>query len=279
MNGRMVPAEGRPAALPQRSRGVAVVTSQQRGGADRLDRLRQEGSLRVLLPGRPEGSPVEAVLLNTAGGLTGGDRLRVEAGAGPGSRLVVTTQAAERVYRSAAGRAEVAVALTVGPAARLDWLPQETILYDGGAIDRRLSVDLAPGGRALLVEAVVLGRRAMGERVRRGSFRDRWEVRQDGRPILADRLRLEGGDWGALGSPGTLGGAGAWASLALLAPEASARLGPLRVLVSQAGGASLVREGVLFARILAEDGHGLRQVLGPAVELLSGRGLPRVWRL
>jgi urease accessory protein len=263
----------------QRARGFAMVSAERRDGAVRLAGLRQEGSLKVLLPAYRPGEAVEAVLLNTAGGLTGGDRLRVAATAGLEARLVLSTQAAERAYRSAGGMAEVEVALTVGPGGRLDWLPQETILYDGVALDRQLTLDLAPGGRALLLEPMILGRRAMGERVREASFRDRWEVRQEGKIVFADRLRLKGAAWGALGSPGTLGGAGAWASLVLLSPEAPSLLGPLRRLLPASAGASLVREGVLFARVLAEDGFRLRQSLVPAVELLAGGPLPKVWRL
>ena len=256
-----------------------MVSAELRDGSPHLGQLRQEGSLKVLLPRQAPGDPVEAVLLNTSGGLTGGDRLRMAAQAGPGARLVLSTQAAERVYRSAGGMAEVEAALAVGPGGRLDWLPQETILYDGAALDRRLRLDLASGGRALLVEPVILGRRAMGERVRAATLRDRWDVWQDGRILFADRLRMEGEAWAALESPGTLGGAGAWASFLLLSPEASVLLGPLRGLLPASAGASLVREGVLFARILAEDGFRLRQALVPALELLADRPLPKVWRL
>ncbi|EYD72934.1 Urease accessory protein UreD [Rubellimicrobium mesophilum DSM 19309] len=279
MDGSTGMAEGRPAASPQRTRGAATVSAELRDGHPRLGRLRQEGSLKVLLPTQAPGAALEAVLLNTSGGLTGGDRLRVAAQAGPGARLVVSTQAAERVYRSSGGMAEVEAALTVGLGGRLDWLPQETILYDGAALDRRLTLDVAPGARALLVEPVILGRRAMGERVRSATFRDRWDIRQDGRLVFADRLRIEGETWGKLESPGTLDGAGAWASLLLLSPEAPSLLGRLRSLLPTTAGASVVREGVLFARILAEDGFRLRQALVPAAELLAGGPLPKVWRL
>ena len=279
MDGTLGQTESRAVLRPQRAWGAALVSAERRDGAIRLAQLRQEGSLKVLLPRVRAGEAVEAVLLNTAGGLTGGDRLRTEAKAGPGGHLVVSTQAAERVYRSPGGLAEVAATLAVAPGGRLDWLPQETILYDGAALDRRLKLDLAPGGRALLVEPVILGRRAMGETVRQAILRDRWEVWQDGRLLFADRLRIEGEAWGALESPGTLGGAGAWASVLLLSPEASSLLGPLRRLLPASAGASVVREGVLFARVLAEDGFWLRQALVPAVELLAGGPLPKVWRL
>lgn len=262
----------------QRVRGAARVAAGRRSGADRLLRLRQEGSLKVLLPHAGPGGPVEAVLLNTAGGLTGGDRLSLVAEAEERARLRLSTQAAERAYRSDGGWAEVEARLAAGAGARVEWLPQETILYEGAALRRRLSVDLAVDARALLVEPVILGRRAMGEVVTRAAFRDRWEVRRDGSLVFADALRVEPEGWGGFGSPATLGGAGAWASLLLVAPEAEGLLGPLRAILGPRSGASLVRDGVLFARLLAEDGFQLRQALVPALERLAGP-LPKVWRL
>lgn len=279
MDDATVPADGRATSSAQRTYGSAAISVARRHGSVCLDGLHQAGSLRVMLPAHGPGDALEAVLLNTAGGLTGGDHLSVTARAGPGARLVVSTQAAERIYRSAGGMAHVEATMSVSPGGRLDWLPQETILYDGAALDRRLTLDLAPGGRALLLEPVILGRRAMGERVRRAALRDRWDIRLNGRLLFADRLRIEGEAWAMLDSPGTLGGAGAWASLALLAPEASVLLEKLRARLPPRAGASLVRKGVLFARLLAEDGFRLRQALGPVVELLAGAPPPKVWRL
>lgn len=267
-----------PASLP-RTRGAAAARAIRRDGSSRLASFRQEGSLKLLWPHGDGEDPLEAVLLNTAGGLTGGDRLDLHLSAGAGSWLRVSTQAAERIYRTVSGPAEMTVDLQVESGGRLDWLPQETILYDGGAIHRRLRLDLGSGARALLAEPVILGRRAMGERVRRAWFRDRWEVIREGHLVFADRLRIGEEDWPAAGAAAMLGDAGAWASLLLVAPEAEARLDPLRRLLPGRAGASLLREGVLFARLLAEDGFALRRSLIPALELLGNRALPKVWRL
>lgn len=279
MVGITVSADDRALSPAQRTEGTVAIVTEWRDGAVRLGRLRQQGSLKALLPAHHQEHALGAVLLNTAGGLTGGDRMRVAIEAGARCRMVVSTQSAERVYRSAHGAAVVETDLRVAAGGRLDWLPQETILYDGGVLDRRLSLDLTLGGRVLLVEPMVIGRRAMGERVRTATLRDHWEVRQDGRLLFADCLLIEGKAWASLGSPGTLAGANAWASLALLAPEASALLPRLRRLLPASAGASLVREGVLFARILAEDGFQLREALLPAIECLAGGPLPKVWRL
>ena len=272
-----IPAEAAAAGL-QRARGTGRIRVVAEAGVARLDRLYQEGCAKIRLPRDPDAAGLEAVLINTAGGLTDGDRLAWRAEAEAGARLTLTTQACEKVYRSRGARAEVAVALRAGPEARLDWLPQETILFDGGALSRRLDVDLAAGARLLAVEAVVLGRTAMGERVRRGLLRDRWRVRREGRLVFADDIRLEG-EIDRLGARAPLlGGGCAFASLLLVADDAEDRLAPVRAALGEHGGASAF-EGKLTARVVAADGLALRRALIPALEALRGARLPRVWRL
>lgn len=262
-----------------RAVGAVAVSALAEGGRSRLGRLRQEGSLKLLFP-RPAGPALEGVLLNTAGGLTGGDRMQVQAEAGPGARLLVSTQAAERAYR-AAGEvpARAAVALAAGEGARIDWLPQETILFEGCRLHRALRADLHASATLLAVEPLLLGRLARGERLADAAFRDRWEVRREGRLVFADALRLEGDLEARLGRAATLGGARALATLLMAGPGAEAMLSPLRALLPPASGASLVREGVLVARLLAEDGFALRRSLLPIITLLRGASPPRVWML
>src|SRR4051812_16068060 len=163
-----------PASLPerpvlQRARGCGRIAVRAEGGQTRLAKLYQEGCGKIRLPRDARAEGLEAVLINSSGGLTGGDRMAWEAEVGPEARLTLTTQACERVYRARDGVAEQAVSLTVGADARLDWLPQETILFDGGALSRRLEADLAEGASLLAVEAVILGRTAMDETVRVGA--------------------------------------------------------------------------------------------------------------
>jgi urease accessory protein len=241
-----------------------------------LDRLHVSGSLKALFPRAP--AP-QAILVNTAGGLTGGDRMEIAATAGAGSRLVLTTQSAERVYRAAEGCARVRATLSVAAGAALEWLPQETILFDGGALDRALRADLAPDARLLVAEAVVFGRLAMGERVRRADLRDRIEVWRAGRPLWSDALRLDGAVARRLERPALAGGGAAMASLLYVAPDAAARLGPVRGLLPATGGASLPAPDVLALRIVAADGFQLRAHLVPVLERLCRDGLPRSWRL
>jgi len=265
-------------SLP-RARGEVVLSAKRRGAASVLDRLRQAGSLKALFP-RSSGGPLEAVVLNTAGGLTGGDRMRLSAEAGPGTALTLSTQAAERVYRALPGsKAGAGVSLTAMAGARIEWLPQETILYDGAALDRRLRLTLAADAAALVVEPLILGRAAMGEVVRDAHLTDRWEVTRDGALIFADALRLSGDIAALMDRAAIGGGARAMATLLYIGPDAAARREALRAAVGDAGGASLVRDGVLFARMLAADGFALRARLIPAIATLAQGPLPKVWRL
>ena len=220
------------------------------------------------------------VLLNTAGGLTGGDRMALRLQADAGAHVVTSTQAAERAYRAMPDSwAKVDLTLQLGSGARIDWLPQETILFEGAALTRQLHADLAADSRLLLVEPVILGRPAMGEILHAAALRDRWEVRRDGALVFADALRLEGDVTEIMARSGVAGAAGAFASILYAAPDAGQHVAPLRALLPQSGGASLIREGILFARMLARDGFELRRSLTPVIEYLSGARLPKVWRL
>lgn len=145
----------------QRSHGTAHLSFRADGARIALGDLRQQGSAKVLLP--HVGAVPEAVFLNTSGGITGGDRLRYGLDLGAGVRAVATTQTAERAYRASAGVGRMEVALTVGAGGWLDWLPQETILFQGSALHRETMVDLAGAAGCLVLESVVLGRAAMGE--------------------------------------------------------------------------------------------------------------------
>lgn len=260
---------------PPRARGAARLSALRDGARTRLGDLRQEGSLRLLFP-RPAGPALEAVALNTSGGLTGGDRLALDARAGPGARLVLTTQACERAYRAAGGYATVDVTLRAEAGARLDWLPQETILFEGSRLRRTLRLDLDPTATALLVEPVILGRLARGEALRDAAFRDRWEVRVGGRLAFADAVRLEGDVHALLDRPATGAGARALATVLLAGPGAAGHLRPLREMAE--GAASLVGDGLIVARLLAPDGFALRRRLLPLILALAGR-VPKVWTL
>jgi urease accessory protein len=266
----------------QRVAGMARLGCGHSGGRTRLRRLYQDGSAKIRMPA-VSADPLEAVLINTAGGLTGGDRLGWEIDVGAGASATVTTQACEKIYRAASDRAEVRVKLTVGDRGRIAWLPQETIVFDRSAFARTLDVELAAGAEALLLEATVFGRLAMGERAAHGSFHDRWRVSQDGVLVHAEDFRVGPGIAATLGRAAVTGGAFAIATVLMMSQRAEALLEPAREIIGGQGDASVwsvKKSGKLLARLHAEDGYQLRKRLVPLVELLNGRaGLPKLWSL
>lgn len=264
----------------QRVAGVARLSVEASGGRTRLARLFQEGAAKIRLP-RHERPEIEAVLINTAGGMTGGDRLRWEFDIGAGAALTATTQASEKAYRASHGEARVSTAIRVGARGRVAWLPQETILYEGSALDRGLSVELAASAQALLVEPVLLGRKAHGETLSRAFFRENWRVRQDGCLVHADALRLGPDIEAARSSRAMLDGAGAFATVLLIGEGAGQLLDAARDICGPRGGASfwtVGKTGKLLARLVAEDGYALRARLVPLLRLLNhGAALPKLW--
>jgi urease accessory protein len=255
----------------QRAKGEALVTL---GPTAQLVRLRTEGSAKAILPGG--GAVPEVVFLNTSGGLTSGDALRYGL-ALQGGRAVATTQTAERAYRAADGPARMEVRLTVGPGGWLDWLPQETILFDRAALDRRTVIDLGTGAGCLALEAVVLGRAAMGETVRSLRFRDRREIRMQGAPYWIDPLALD--DRALTDGDAVLGAARAFATIVM---TGEAALQPLRAVLDEPGveAAATAFAGRTVLRMRAPDGWPLRRQIVRALHVLrQGRPLPRVWQM
>lgn len=263
----------------QRARGeAAVVLDQRADGRMRLAGLRQQGSAKAILP--HTGAVPEVVFLNTSGGLTGGDRLSYRLDLADGCRAVATTQTAERAYRASHGTARVDVTLTVGARGWLDWLPQETILFDHSALDRSTRIALGPDAGCLALEAVVLGRAAMGETLRNLAFRDRREVWADGQlrflePLMIDTAALTGG-------PAVLDGARAFASIVMVGQGVMDALTPLRHVLDESGvtAAASAFDGKLVCRIMAADGWPMRRQIARALAVLRrNQPLPRVWQI
>lgn len=271
---------GSSVAALQRGRGAAEIVFARRGDRTVLRHLHQRTPCRVLFP-RPEpGEPPVAVLLTTSGGLTGGDEIRLRIAAEPGAVASVTTQAAEKLYRSLGPDTSIEVALEVAADATLDYLPQETILFDGARLDRRTRIDVADGGRLLAAEMLIFGRGARGERLSRGRVYEGWRVRRDGRLVWADALALDGDIGAMLADPFAFGGAVALATALYVGNEATSLLPCARALAD--GGASVV-DGILVVRLFGRQAQdvrarlalvlsGLREAVG-----LPSR-LPRVWQ-
>ncbi len=172
------------------------------------------------------------------------------------------------------------MSLHAGSGAHIDWLPQETILFEGANLSRRIDVDLAEGASLCAVEAVLLGRAAMGETARGARLADTWRVTQNGRLIHAEATALGRHPDTERVAPSLLAGATAFATVLYVGPEAARRYDGLRSQLdshSRTVAASLVGER-LVVRALAPSGLELRRAIVPIVALLSGAGaLPRLW--
>jgi urease accessory protein len=273
-----------PSSRLQRAAGRARVVAACGEGKTRLRDLFQEGAAKIRLP-RSAGTALEAVAINTSGGMTGGDRLAWDFTAEAGAALTVTTQASEKIYRAGSGEATVDVKLAVGPHARLCWLPQETILYDGSALSRTIEADIAGDAELFLVESVVFGRISMGETVTHCRFRDRWRIRVGGKLVHAEDFRIDGAANEILAHRATAGWGTAMATVVIVGRGSESRLRDAREFLrdNQAvGGAashmSVGGTGKLLARMVAADGYALRKVLAPLVAALhGGQGLPKIW--
>jgi urease accessory protein len=266
-----------PAVVLERSHGRARVTIAPGPGAGRLERLAQAGSAKAFVHRGALGP--EVVFLNTSGGLAGGDRLSLSLELGAGCRATATTQTAERAYRSMGGAAHVSVRHVVGAGAHLDWLPQETILFDASDLARETVIDLGPDASCLMLEAVILGRAAMGETVTRLCLRDTRRITRAGRPVLVEPLHL--GTGALTAGPGVLNGARAFATLALVAQGAGDAVARVRRVLDEpgvAGGASGL-DGRLIVRLMAGDGWPLRRQFLRILAVLRPGPCPRVWQL
>ncbi len=273
-----------PARRLQRAVGRARIVVGPRDGCTVLRDLYQQGSMKARFPRVFGTGGPEAVLINTAGGLTGGDNMTVDIRAQADSRLTVTTQACERVYKSSGGHAHVSSNVKIGTGAEICWLPQETIFFEGGALKRTLSVDMAEDSRFIAIEAVTLGRAAMGETVTKASFRDSWRVRRAGKLVFADETRLGGNVPEAISGSATLNGMACFATLLMVSSDAEARLDAAREALGGApesviAGASAF-DGFLTARLAAPDQQPLRAAALHLIQTLrDGADIPRVWNL
>ena len=255
----------------------AVGSASLEVAAHGLARLSQSAPLRILFPTPEPGAPLEAALVNVAGGLAGGDALEVLITLRAGAAAQLTTPAAEKIYRSLGDASRIATRLEVAEGAALEFLPQEAILFDGAILDRRMVAHVAPGGALLAAESVVLGRIARGETWWAGTLRDGWRLHRDGQLVWADALALEAG---ARGAPFGLDGAESLGMILLAAEDVARHRDLARELAS--GAASLVRPGVLLLRFLGTAGD-VRHAMAAAIPALRhaalGRApvLPRLW--
>ena len=269
-----------PVLLLQRAYGMLNISAQRSpNDVTRLKNLRQQGSYRAVFP-RPIDGNVEAVIVNTAGGITGGDKFSTTVTAHESAHISITTQAAERIYRAPdADAGSIKTTLVAEHGAQLYWLPQETILFNGARLRRSLDVQLDANAKFLMVEPLVFGREASGEIVRSASLDDRVSITLDHHQIYLDRIKLDGDIASQLARPAVASGARAMASIVLVDPNAKSLLDPVRALLPTSAGASLLSDTLLVARVLAADSYALRTSIFPIVTLLTYNAVPKNWRL
>jgi urease accessory protein len=260
-----------------RARGSVSFDVHQVDGVTRRRTLHESGSLRVRFPS-PEAEGLSAVFVNTAGGIAGGDRFDIEIATGEGSRLAVTTAAAEKVYRAQGPAAQLNIALKAAAGSNLTWLPQETILFDRARMSRRIDIDLAEDASLLLCEIIVFGRAAMGERMLRGEFIDRWRMRRGGRLVFAENIRLDGDISEKLAMPAIAKG-GVAVGTALIVPGDQALVDRIGELSGSFGGEVGVSawNGFAMARFCAQDAARLRADMMAVLGRATDAALPRLW--
>jgi urease accessory protein len=277
LRGRLSPATASAEKIfaANRAEGRIALAVAASDGTTRRTRVAEQGSLRVRFPG-PAGRELEAVLVNTAGGMAGGDCFAIDVAAGAGTQLVVGTAAAEKIYRTNGTATDVSVKLELSAGATLRWLPQETILFDRARLNRRIDVDMEDGASLLLAEAVVFGRSAMGESVEQGELIDRWRIRAGGRLIFAESVRLAGAIARMLAEPAAAAGGCATATvLALPGDDHHVEAVRAQTFAGEVGVSAW--NGIAVARLCARDGAVLRHDLARVLAALDRGPLPKLW--
>jgi urease accessory protein len=263
----------------QRAKAYARATFARVGARTEPERLFETGGLRWRFPRST--NPCEAVIVNTGGGVAGGDAYHVELLLKEGAKVEATTIGAEKIYRTEGPPARIETRLTLASQASLIWLPQETLVFDGAALDRRLALDLAADASLILVESLVFGRLAKGEIRIDARLRDSWRLRRDGRLVFADETRLDHAG-AALDRKAVGGGGRALATIIAAAPNVEARLPDLRAALEsesegvEAGASAF--DSLVVARLVSASPGRLRAALIASIRALGGRGPPRLWR-
>jgi urease accessory protein len=284
-----MPAADVPAdALPrdrdlQRASGVGrIVLSGSDRGTEVLD-LYQKFPTRIMLPVIDGGIAREAVVINAAGGIAGGDRLEFEVTALGNATVIVTSQAAEKIYRALDQSAQIVTRLKVGGNAKLAWLPQETIIFNAARIHRQIEIDLDAGAELMALEWLVLGRTAHGEAVLHGHIRDRWLVRRDGRLVWADTFFIAEETFPHLSRKALLSDHHAIGTLLYFGPDLDRRLEALRDIAPSLACrcAATIVAGLIVVRLAAATSSDLRIALIGLLAHLAGDAnpfrVPKMW--
>jgi urease accessory protein len=271
----------------RRDDGALAVRFEQHGKTVPV-RLSQHPPFRLFFPRRVPGEPMLGIMFTTSGGVIGGDVLRVQVEAGRDATATLTSQEAEKIYGSIGPTSRLSVKLRVEEGATLEWLPQETILFQGARVERRVDIDVAPGGSLLAVDLTVFGLLAERENFKEGALLDVWRVRRGGRLAWAEGLRLEGDIASQMANPAGFDGATAAGFVMLVADDAEAWIVPARERLARAGcraGVTVLGGGVLLARLLDTNAARVRREIADFASWLRGARfghparMPRSWSM
>jgi urease accessory protein len=262
--------------LANRATGRIRLSLSAKGSRTHRTSVHEAGSLRVRFPTTVSGT-FEAVLINTAGGMTGGDDFSISLSLDEGARLLAGTAAAEKIYRSTGADSVLALMIDAAPGSRCTWLPQETILFDRARLSRRIDVNLSTDATLLMAEAIVFGRSAMGEAIEEGNLTDRWRIRRDGQLVFAENVRLDGAVARKLSRPAIANGGVAIATV-LAVPGNEQMIAAVRDCGEQFAGEVGISawNGIAVARLCARDGAALRHDLATLLSSLDV-AMPRLW--
>jgi urease accessory protein len=280
------PVRPRPSTAPgaivlQRSFGAVDLVFGRAAGETRASRVLQRGTARIRFPNVARGQPPEAVLLNIAGGMAGGDRQDLSVALDAGATATMTTQAYERIYRSLGDNATISGRITLAAGARVNWLPQAVILFNGARLKREMHVDMSSTATLLAVESVIFGRTASGEVMEYGGLSDAWFIRREGRLVHLERFEIDGAVQPTLDMPIVLNGNRAMATLRYVASDAHERLSEMRQCLTESPilAAASAWNGMILARFVAADGFSLTRELARVLTAFGQSPLPRSWML
>ena len=269
----------------QRAEGTCRIVVDGAANGTRIMDVYQKSPIRVLFPRTGNDPSQEAVLVNTSGGVAGGDSLQSTVTALSGSSIAVTTQAAEKIYGALDESARILTKLNVGNGAKLAWLPQETILFNHARLCRRTEIEISPGSELLALECLVLGRAARGEKLSAGAIIDTWRVSRNGQLQWGDTFRLTNEVFSHLSRKALLWYSTAVATLIYSGTDLEERLQLIRaqfISFDCQCSATLVG-GILVARLAARSSFELKATLRNLLQELGKQNaagpfrVPKMW--
>lgn len=272
---------------PERVKGCGRLSIQKDGSLAHLENIYQSGSAKIRIHGQPPAPSIEATLINTAGGLTSGDQLNWSVSAGEDTQLSLTTPAAEKIYMAAEKTATIKTSLTVGKATHMVWLPQETILFNGAKLQRKLEVNLEKDASLLMAESYVFGRKAMQENMTSCLLEDRWRVYHQKTLVHREDFCHDTENFNTLTSPTNLSAMTACATIIYIAENALDLKHAIQSLCPPVASGVIAAVSAwhlgginkLIVRIIGEDGYSVKQHLIPIIRRLNNRQLPKSWLL